>query len=301
MELFLKNITKTFHTKKAITNFSLTLKPGIYSLLGQNGAGKTTLMEMLVGNLKSEQGEILYNKESIYTLKDKYFTLLGYLPQELGLPKEMSVQDYLEYMAALKGLSKKESKVQISSLLQEVTLFDQRNQKIFKLSGGMKRRLGIAQALLGDPKILILDEPTSGLDPKERIRFKNLLTRLSKERIVIISTHIVSDVESLAQYHVLIHEGKLILVKSQEELLKMMEKKVWQVSLKQEWDEKIGQMVQEKIDENGNHQIRYLASNPFFKEALAQKPCLEDVVFWILSKEKSKGGKNNDKTFQTRA
>lgn len=286
MELCIQNLTKIFQKKKVIDNLSLTLHPGIYSLLGKNGAGKTTLMEMIASNLQPSQGQILYNQTPIQTLKEDYLTLFGYLPQDLGFPSEFTVQSYLEYVATLKGLSKKESTNQIATLLEKVSLVEKRNQKIHKLSGGMKRRLGIAQALLNNPKILVLDEPTSGLDPQERIHFKNLIAQLSKERIVIISTHIVSDVEAIAHEHALLQDGHLLRMGTKEELLKEIEGKVWQAQLEQPWEESLGQIIWEKTDERGNLIVRYLASQPTLKTATLQKPCLEDLVFWLF-----KGGK----------
>lgn len=286
MELCIQNLTKIFQKKKVIDNLSLTLHPGIYSLLGKNGAGKTTLMEMIASNLQPSQGQILYDQTPIQTLKEDYLTLFGYLPQDLGFPSEFTVQSYLEYVATLKGLSKKESTNQIATLLEKVSLVEKRNQKIHKLSGGMKRRLGIAQALLNNPKILVLDEPTSGLDPQERIHFKNLIAQLSKERIVIISTHIVSDVEAIAHEHALLQDGHLLRMGTKEELLKEIEGKVWQAQLEQPWEESLGQIIWEKTDERGNLIVRYLASQPTLKTATLQKPCLEDLVFWLF-----KGGK----------
>ncbi|MBD5424160.1 MAG: ATP-binding cassette domain-containing protein [Allobaculum sp.] len=282
MELCIQNLTKVFQKKKVIDNLSLTLHPGIYSLLGKNGAGKTTLMEMIASNLQPSQGQILYDQTPIQTLKEDYLTLFGYLPQDLGFPLEFTVQSYLEYVAALKGLSKKESTIRITTLLEKVSLVEKRHQKIHKLSGGMKRRLGIAQALLNDPKILVLDEPTSGLDPQERIHFKNLIVQLSKDRIVIISTHIVSDVEAIAHEHALLQDGHLLRMGTKEELLKEIEGKVWQAQLEQPWEESSGQIIWEKTDERGNLIVRYLASQPTLKTATLQKPCLEDLVFWLF-------------------
>ncbi len=282
MELCIQNLTKVFQKKKAIDDLSLKFHPGLYSLLGKNGAGKTTLMEMIAGNLKPSKGRILYNQIPIQDLNDKYAELFGYLPQEVGFPLEFTVQDYLEYVAVLKGLSKKESASRILTLLEKVSLLDKRNQKISKLSGGMKRRLGIAQALLNDPKILILDEPTSGLDPKERLYFKNFISKLSKERIIIISTHIVSDVESIAHRHALLQDGKLLRIGTKEELLKELEGKIWQIQLNQEWKEEFGQIIWEKTDERGNFIIRYFALEPIHKEAISQKPCLEDLLFLLF-------------------
>ena len=198
MELKIQNITKRYRDKTAVDDVSITLTPGVWGLLGANGAGKTTLMRMLAGILRSSSGRILCDGVEIGTLGAAYREKLGYLPQEFGFYPEFTVQDYLEYMAALKGLPRTEAARQIDALLERVSLTEVRRKKIIKLSGGMKRRVGIAQALLNDPEILILDEPTAGLDPGERVRFRNLLSEFAQERIVLISTHIVSDVEYIA-------------------------------------------------------------------------------------------------------
>ena len=199
MKLEICDVSKQYKDKCAVDHANLTLTPGVWGLLGANGAGKTTLMRMIAGIMKPTGGEIRYDGIEIDTLGEKYRDIFGYLPQEFGFYPGFSVQDYLEYMAALKGIGKKETKEKIQELLEIVSLTDVRKKKIVKLSGGMKRRVGIAQALLNDPKVLILDEPTSGLDPGERMRFRNLLSEFGRNRIVLISTHIVSDVEYIGE------------------------------------------------------------------------------------------------------
>ena len=209
MELKIQNITKRYRDKTAVNDVSITLTPGVWGLLGANGAGKTTLMRMLAGILRPSSGRILCDGVEIGTLGAAYREKLGYLPQEFGFYPEFTVQDYLEYMAALKGLLRTEAARQIDALLERVSLTEVRRKKIIKLSGGMKRRVGIAQALLNDPEILILDEPTAGLDPGERVRFRNLLSEFAQERIVLISTHIVSDVEYIAAENAVMKAGKM--------------------------------------------------------------------------------------------
>ena len=210
MELKIQNITKRYRDKTAVDDVSITLTPGVWGLLGANGAGKTTLMRMLAGILQPSSGRILCDGVEIGTLGAAYREKLGYLPQEFGFYPEFTVQDYLEYMAALKGLPRTEAARQIDALLERVSLTEVRRKKIIKLSGGMKRRVGIAQALLNDPEILILDEPTAGLDPGERVRFRNLLSEFAQERIVLISTHIVSDVEYIAAENAVMKAGKIV-------------------------------------------------------------------------------------------
>lgn len=192
MELVIKGITKQFKNKTAVDNVSLTLREGVYGLLGANGSGKTTLMRMICGILKPTSGNIKFN--GIDVSEEKYRDLLGYLPQDFGYYPEFSAYDFLLYMSSLKGINRKRAKDKSKELLELVSLSDVAEKKIKTFSGGMKQRLDIAQALLNDPKVLILDEPTAGLDPNERIRFRNLISRLGRDRIALLSTHIVSDV-----------------------------------------------------------------------------------------------------------
>ena len=234
MELKIQNITKRYRDKTAVDDVSITLTPGVWGLLGANGAGKTTLMRMLAGILRPSSGRILCDGVEIGTLGAAYREKLGYLPQEFGFYPEFTVQDYLEYMAALKGLPRTEAARQIDALLERVSLTEVRRKKIVKLSGGMKRRVGIAQALLNDPEILILDEPTAGLDPGERVRFRNLLSEFAQERIVLISTHIVSDVEYIAAENAVMKAGKIIAQDTTEGLVKQIEAKVWQGNIPME-------------------------------------------------------------------
>ena len=196
MDLCMEHISKRFKDMTAVDDISLQLTPGVWGLLGANGAGKTTLMRMLAGIMQPTSGQITYDGIPISTLGQRYRDIFGYLPQEFGFYPEFTVQDCLEYVAVLKGLTAADSKRKISELLEQLTLTHVRRKKIAKLSGGMKRRVGIAQALLNEPEVLILDEPTSGLDPGERVRFRNLLSEFAHDRIVLISTHIVSDAVS---------------------------------------------------------------------------------------------------------
>lgn len=210
--LVVKDIGKTYGDFTALKGINLELTEGLYGLLAPNGAGKTTFIKMLTTLIAPSHGEILYNGKNIYEMDEAYRDVLGYLPQQFGFYKNYSPKQYLLYLAALKGIRKKDALVKIDKLLADVALLDVKNKKMKKFSGGMIQRVGIAQALLNDPKILILDEPTAGLDPKERARFRNLLTALSRERLVIISTHIVSDIESIA--------NEIIMIKNQAVLYK---------------------------------------------------------------------------------
>lgn len=216
MELVIDRLSKQYQNKIAVDRVSVLLKPGVVGLLGANGAGKTTLMRMICGLLKPTSGTI--TMDGLDVSEEMYRDVLGYLPQDFGYYPNFTGKDFLMYMAALKGLDKKEAKKKCEELLKVVSLEKSANKKIKTYSGGMKQRLGIAQAVLNDPKILILDEPTAGLDPKERVRFRNLIAELGRDNIVILSTHIVSDVEHIADRILLMKDGQFIFDGTLEEV-----------------------------------------------------------------------------------
>ena len=209
MELIVRDLTKQYKDKCAVDGVSLRLTEGINGLLGANGAGKTTLMRMLCGILKPTMGNI--SLDGVDVTNEDYRAVLGYLPQDFGYYPDFTGLDFLLYLAALKGLSRSHAKRKAGELLELVSLQDVAKKKIKTYSGGMKQRLGIAQALLNDPRLLIVDEPTAGLDPKERVRFRNLIAGLGQDTIVLLSTHIVSDVEKIADHMLMMSEGKIIL------------------------------------------------------------------------------------------
>lgn len=288
MKLEIRHVTKRYRDKMAAADVSLTLTAGVWGLLGANGAGKTTLMRMLAGILRPTEGQILCDGVEIGALGAAYREKLGYLPQEFGFYPEFTVQDYLEYMAALKGLPRAEAARQIDALLERVSLAEVRRKKIVKLSGGMKRRVGIAQALLNAPEILILDEPTAGLDPGERVRFRNLLSEFAQDRIVLISTHIVSDVEYIAAENAVMKDGKIIAVDTTEGLVQQIEGKVWQGSAPAgelpRWEHCL-QVVNLRNETDGTVALRYLAEAPQLPGSIPARPKLEDLYLWLFPEE----------------
>lgn len=215
MELIIDRVSKQYKNKIAVDRISLKLQKGVYGLLGANGAGKTTLMRMICGILQPTSGTITFDGTDVS--EEGYRSILGYLPQDFGYYPEFTGQDFLMYMAALKGLPKSQAKRRTKALLQLVSLQEAAQKKIKTYSGGMKQRLGIAQALLNQPKLLVLDEPTAGLDPKERVRFRNLIADLGKDSIVLLSTHIVSDIEHIADNVLIMKDGQLIYQAKWEE------------------------------------------------------------------------------------
>ncbi|MFR8174582.1 MAG: ABC transporter ATP-binding protein [Roseburia faecis] len=231
MELSLDRLTKHYKSKIAVDCISATMTPGVYGLLGANGAGKTTLMRMLCGILEPTSGAVLYNGHSIFEMGNAYRNLLGYLPQEFGYYPNYTAQEFLLYISALKGIPSRTAKKRSRVLLETVGLENVATKKIKTFSGGMKQRLGIAQALLNNPKILVLDEPTAGLDPKERVRLRNILSDFASDKIVLLSTHIVSDIEAIADEVFLMKKGTFILKGSIEEIVSYAKGKVWELTV----------------------------------------------------------------------
>ena len=230
MQLVLERVSKVYRAGvRALSDFQLELHPGVLGLLGPNGAGKSTLMRILATITRASSGRVLWNGADIAESPDELRNVLGYLPQDFGVYANLNALEFLEYLAAVKGLEARSAKVRIGELLELVNLTEAAKRPLGGYSGGMKQRVGIAQALLNDPKLLIVDEPTAGLDPEERVRFRNLLSELSGERIVILSTHIVSDVEAVATSIALIAHGNLVVHGSPEKLLSAVEGKVWDV------------------------------------------------------------------------
>lgn len=279
MVIGVKNLTKKYGEKTALSELNFELENGIYALLGPNGAGKTTFMNILAGVLSQTEGEILYGGVPVKKAEEEYLSKLGYLPQSPSFYKNFTAKDFLNYMGALKGIPQKILEEQIKELLCEVNLADVKKKKIGTFSGGMLRRLGIAQALLGNPELLIFDEPTAGLDPKERIRFKNLLSKLSKDKIIIIATHIVSDVEFFADNIILLKSGRVIAFKKPEELLEDIKPFVWEISTSpNELDGFLSTAaVSEASYENGQYKLRIVSDKKPHESAVNVPPSLNDV------------------------
>lgn len=233
MKLELKNITKTFGNTTALNNFSMTFETGVYGILGANGAGKSTMINLITDNIPRDRGEkggeILFNGKDILIMGGSFRKLVGYMPQQQGYYEDFSAKAFLKYMAFLKGIPKRKAEKQINELLDIVNLTEKAYEKIGGFSGGMKQRVLLAEALLGNPKILILDEPTAGLDPKERIGIRNYIAGLSKDKIILFATHVVSDIECISDKVMLIKNGQMITVGTPQNLIREMQDKVSEV------------------------------------------------------------------------
>lgn len=288
MELTIDRVSKRFKDKSAVDDISLTLTPGVWGLLGANGAGKTTLMRMCCGIMQPSSGEIRADGIPIDHLGAAYRDSLGYLPQEFGFYPSFTVRDYLDYMAALKGIGKRDARRRTNDLLEQLGLADVRKKRIAKLSGGMKRRVGIAQALLNEPEILILDEPTSGLDPSERVRFRNLLSEFAQGRIVLISTHIVADVEYIAMQNAIMKDGRLVGCGMTTDLVAEVADKVWTARVPAadlpRWERALT-IVNLKSEPDGSASLRYLAERAEIPGSSPTEARLEDLFLWLFPHE----------------
>ena len=287
MELLVDRLTKHYGSKIAVDQVSATLKPGVYGLLGANGAGKTTLMRMLCAILESTSGEVFLDGKEITSMGADYRNVLGYLPQDFGYYPNYTVKEFLMYISALKGIPRKIAKKRTEKLLEEVGLSHVAHKKIKTFSGGMKQRVGIAQALLNNPEILILDEPTAGLDPKERVRFRNLLSDYAGDKIVILSTHIVSDIEAIADEVLLMKKGKFVLQGTVSELLQKADGKVWELTVSsteaKEWQEKV--TVANLRHEGGQMVLRIISDNMPGEMAVPCEATLEDLYLYYFPTE----------------
>lgn len=280
--LVVKDVSKCYGDFTALQNVNLEFSNGLYGLLAPNGAGKTTLIKMLATLISPTKGEILYNAKNIIDMDDRYRELLGYLPQQFGYYKNYSPKQYLLYLAALKGIGKKEALIRIEELLEKVALSEVVNKKMKKFSGGMIQRVGIAQALLNNPEILILDEPTAGLDPKERARFRHMLTDLARERLVIVSTHIVSDIESIANEIIMIRNKKLLYKDSVENICATLNESVFETTMDFDQVEafrKKNLLLSEK-QQYGKMTVRFIHKGNQEGDWTSVPPQLEDVFLY---------------------
>ena len=293
MEIVIKNLSKNYGRKAALKNVSVTIHSGMYGLLGRNGAGKTSLMRILATLSVPSGGEVSMNGISIKET-GKIREIIGYLPQDFSFYRNMSVYDAMDYLGLLSNLPDKIRKERIVSLLEQVNLKENMRTKIKALSGGMRQRLGIAQALLHDPQILIVDEPTAGLDPEERIRFRNLLSEFAEDRIVILSTHISSDVEASCENIGVLDNGKMIWNGATEELVKQAEGKVYLISAGKKQDKIIREKytVLNIIASGSGTQYRVLSETLPEEKHILQDPTLEDGYMYLLSQ--TDGGINNE-------
>lgn len=288
MELKTCGLTKQFGSKTAVKDLNITLTNGVYGLLGANGAGKTTLMRLLCNLQAPTSGQIFLGGKNIAGLGERYRALLGYLPQHFGYYPDFSAQDFLLYVSALKGLEEKAARKKSKELLEAVGLSREAKQKIKTFSGGMKQRLGIAQAMLNDPHILILDEPTAGLDPKERVRFRNLISAFSKDRIVILSTHIVSDVEFVAEDIIMMKAGQVLHFGNPQKIVSEIDGKVWECTVPTDSAEKYAAAYNtSNLRHTGENRtvLRIIADCPPMGNAVRVQPTLEDLYLFYFKGE----------------
>jgi len=286
MKLVIDSVSKLYKGNIwALRDFSLELEPGVLALVGPNGAGKSTLMRIVATITKPTEGRVTWNGTDIAHSPDELRSVLGYLPQDFGIYPNLNAVEFLEYLAALKGLDGRAARVRIQELLHIVNIFEVRRRPLGGYSGGMKQRVGIAQALLNDPQLLIVDEPTAGLDPEERVRFRNLLTDLAGERIVILSTHIVSDAEATATEIAIINQGYLLEHAGPEPLLQVVEGKVWQwvipsvelTAAKQQY------LISSTARRSDGVHIRVVAEAAPTSDAQPAPPTLEDAYLYLIS------------------
>lgn len=290
MELVFDRVTKQYKNKIAVDRLSIKLTKGVYGLLGANGAGKTTLMRMMCGILRPDSGEILFDGKGVN--EEEYRDQLGYLPQDFGYYPNFTALDFMMYMASLKGIPKKKAKEKSMELLETVNLTSVAKKKIKTFSGGMKQRLGIAQALLNNPKVLVLDEPTAGLDPKERVKFRNLISQLGRNRIVLLSTHIVSDVEYIADTILVMRDGNLIQSGSLSEIIEVIADKVWECVVEQRIAEKLMSehpVLNLRQDSNGIF-LRLVCEEKPTSQAVQVEATLEDLYLYYFSEQNEEGG-----------
>lgn len=290
MELYLDDLCKTYQKGRppALDHFSAAMTPGVYALLGPNGAGKSTLMNIIVDNIRPDQGKVLFNGADTIKFGKDFRRQLGYMPQQQGAYNDFTAKRFLWYMAALCGLKRQQAKERIAELLDFVGLTEVQNQSVGSFSGGMKQRVLIAQALLNDPKVLILDEPTAGLDPKERIRIRNFISEISRNKIVIFATHVVSDIEFIAKEILLVRKGKLLLKETPSQVLEKMEHKVFVASISPDQLKPLQAQyrISNIVSQGEKIQIRIVSDVPPALDAVQEvSPALEDLYLYYFAGE----------------
>lgn len=300
MELTIESVSKRYGKSVAVDGLSARLQPGIYGLLGANGAGKTTLMRMICGILSPTSGHIALDSQPIVSMGEAYRNLLGYLPQDFGYYPDFTARQFMHYTAALKGLSTSAAKQRTKELLERVSLMEASNKKIRTFSGGMKQRLGIAQALLNDPDILVLDEPTAGLDPKERVRFRNMIAALAKDKIVLLSTHIVPDVEHIAHQILIMKKGRIIMSGTAQDLTRSMEGRVWLCRVAGREADAFSQLflISNLKHEENQVELRVISDAPPMAGAIQTVPTLEDLYLYHFHEESNfTAAKSKEETY----
>lgn len=288
MELQVEHLCKSYRKKEALKDVNFKLEQGVYGLLGENGAGKSTLMRILTTVDFPTSGSILYGGKNITEMDEDYRSLVGYMPQDYSVYPSFTATDFLSYMGTLKGIPEEKLKIKISEVLEFVNLSDVANKKVRTFSGGMKRRIGIAQAILNDPEILILDEPTAGLDPKERIRFSNILSNMAKEKIILLSTHIVSDIEAIANQLIVIRKGKITASGNIDQMVDEVAGKVWEATIGQGMVNIVSaERAVIHIKQVGKDvQVRFVGDQIPNIESRPVVPTLEDYYIYVNEKQK---------------
>lgn len=291
MKVLIKHINHSYGSVQALSDFTIDLTPGIYALLGPNGSGKSTLINIITGSITASAGQILYQEderqpEDILKMGIRFREKLGFMPQYPGMYSDFTVERFMKYMSALKGITKHEANEQITKILEQVELNDVRKRRIKTLSGGMKQRLALAQAVLGNPEILILDEPTAGLDPKQRISIRNFISEISLNKIVIIATHIVSDVEFIAKRVIMLRKGVVVDNASPNEMINKISGSVWKVICSESEIEKIQNNFRitniGRDDESGRAVLRIVSKKKPTETAVTISPTLEDYYLYIF-------------------
>ena len=281
----IRNLTKNYGKKQALSAVNLTIPQGMFGLLGPNGAGKTTLMKILTTLLQKTEGDVKICGIPVENSREiRHMT--GYLPQDFSMYGNMSAYEALDYLAMLSGVSKAERKSKVPEMLEKVNLLEQQKTKVKSMSGGMKRRLGIAQAIIHDPRVIIVDEPTAGLDPEERIRFRNLLCEIAKDRIVLLSTHIVGDIEATCENIAVLNQGRLCFQGKVAELLSFVEGKVYSAEIVAVELEKVKAkyMVTGILAMGSSANVKIIAEEPPFPQAKRVQPDVEDAYMYLMNK-----------------